>query len=128
MARINFDPNSPAIALDVELKGEKQVTTKRLALDTGATFVVIPRDVAEAIGYSPELSNENITIVTASGVTKSSVITLKQVSAGGKSADNIKAIIHDLPQQSLVEGLLGLNFLKNFNLHLNFKQGFLELE
>ena len=32
------------------------------------------------------------------------------------------------PAKSYVDGLLGLSFLRNFNLHIGFKEGYLELE
>ena len=128
MGRLPFDVNVPVIVLDVEIKGKSGVTTKRLALDTGATFVIIPWDVAELIGYKPELSRERTTMITASGVESAPLVTLKSVSALGKQTGNVKAIVHDLPPKSYVDGLLGLSFLRNFTLTLDFRRGYLELE
>ena len=127
MSKLEFDPNASIIVVDVEIRGENEVTTKRLALDTGATFILIPWDVAELLGYKPELSKERISMITASGVESVPVITLKQVTALDKPVYNIKAIVHDLPQKSYVDGLLGLSYLRNFNLNINFKEGYLEL-
>ncbi len=98
-----------------------------MALDTGATYVIIPWDVAELVGYKPELSKEKTTMVTASGVESAPIIELKSISVLGKKAFNIKAIVHDLPPKSYVDGLLGLSFLKNFELRINFKKSELEL-
>lgn len=128
MSRINFDVESPVIILDVEIRGVSEVTTKRMALDTGATYVIIPWKVAEILGYKPELSKEKTTMITASGVESAPIIILKKVSSLGKEATDVKAIVHDLPVRSYVDGLLGLSFLKNFNLHINFKEGYLELD
>ena len=125
---IKFDKNAPVIVLDTEIEGIKEKTTKRLALDTGATYVIIPWDVAELLGYKPELSKEKTAMITASGVEFAPVIELKAMSVLGKKSFNIKSIVHDLPQKSYVDGLLGLSFLRNFNLHINFKNGYLELE
>lgn len=128
MGRLPFDVTTPVIILDVEIEGRSGVTTKRMALDTGATFVIIPREVAELLGYRPELSEEKTTMITASGVESAPLVTLKSVSALGKRAGNVKAIVHDLPAKSYVDGLLGLSFLRNFNNTLNFREGYLELE
>ena len=37
-------------------------------------------------------------------------------------------MIHDLPEISRVDGLLGLSYLRNFDLIIKFKEGILELE
>ena len=128
MSRINFDVESPVIILDVEIRGASEITTKRMALDTGATYVIIPWKVAELLGYKPELSKEKTTMITASGVESAPIITLRKISSLGKEATDVKAIVHDLPAKSYVDGLLGLSFLKNFNIHINFKNGYIELE
>lgn len=41
---------------------------------------MILRDIAEVLGYVPELSKERIEIITASGVEKSPLITLNSLS------------------------------------------------
>ena len=127
MVRYNFDTEEPVITLHVEIEGEIKVRPK-MALDTGATYTMIPWDVAEALGLKPELSKEKVDIITASGVEKVPLVVLSSVSVLGKRASNVKAVIHDLPPKSYVDGLLGLSFLKNFNIHLNFKDGLLEIE
>ena len=50
-----------------------------MALDTGATFVMIPWDVAERLGYDPTISDERISITTASTVEKVPLITLEEI-------------------------------------------------
>jgi len=66
-------------------------------------------------------------MITVSGVEKTPIVTLEAVSVAGNEIRNIKALVHDLPPKSYVDGLLGLSFLKNFNIYFNFEQGFLEL-
>jgi clan AA aspartic protease (TIGR02281 family) len=125
---ISFDPLSPVIVLDVEIEGAAEITTKRLALDTGATYMLIPWAVAELLGYDPLISEERITLITASGVETAPIIELKSVSVLGRKATNVKAVVHDLPQRSYVDGLLGLSVLRNFKVILDFKNGILEIE
>lgn len=55
-------------------------------------------------------------------------VSLEAVRVAGKEAQNVNAIVHDLPSKSYVDGLLGLSFLRNFNLTLNFQEGFLEMQ
>ena len=126
---LKFDPKSSIIVITPTLVGINGKKKKiDMALDTGATYTMIPWDVAEALGYAPELSKERIELITASGVEKSPLITLNSLSVLQKNAKDVKTIVHDLPPKSYVDGLLGLSFLRNFEIRLNFKKGVLEID
>ncbi len=99
-----------------------------MALDTGATYTMIPWKVATVLGLKPELSKERIEITTASGSEMVPLVNLKSIVLFDKRAKNIEVIIHDLPSRSFVDGLLGLSFLRNFRICLDFKKGVLEIE
>ncbi|MFH1562227.1 MAG: retropepsin-like aspartic protease [Nitrospirota bacterium] len=89
--------------------------------------MMISWETAEVLGINPELSRERIEIVTASGIEKAPLVILKSVTVFGKEAKDIKAVVHDLPPKSYVDGLLGLSYLRNFKFCIDFKKGFLEL-
>ena len=125
MPEVSFDPTAPVIVLSVKLEG-RIIETARMALDTGATYVMIPWDLAESLGYHPERSRERIEMVTASGVERAPLITLKSVRVAGLQARHVTALVHDLPPRSFVDGLLGLSFLRNFRFCLDFARGLLE--
>ncbi len=127
MGRLPLPNNTNVIVVFVELKtGEKSITVK-MALDTGATYTIIPWEVAEILELKPELSKEKTEMITASGVESAPLVTIESISAAGSHVKNMEAIVHDLPSKGYVDGLLGLSFLKNFNVKINFKEGFLEL-
>ena len=105
-----------------------QVRRLLVALDTGATYTMIPWDIAEALGYEPAISGRKVDIITASGVHKAPLITLSSICALGKEARNVDCVVHDLPQASRVEGLLGLSFLRNFTVLLDFRKGLLKID
>jgi len=128
MTEIKIDSTAPVIVLDVELRGAHKITTKQMALDTGATYVIIPWDVAELLDLKPEKTREKTQMITASGVETAPVVTLASVSTLGKKAEDVKAVVHDLPQKSYVDGLLGLSYLKNFNVYIRFRDGVLSIE
>jgi clan AA aspartic protease (TIGR02281 family) len=125
--RFKIDRREPLIVIPVGLKSKLSSYIVNMALDTGATFVIIPWDVAENLGYDPAISDERISITTASTVEKVPLITLDEINVLGHSKKKVKVAIHDLPPKSRVDGLLGLSFLNNFNLKLMFKDGYLEL-
>lgn len=125
--RFNIDRSEPLIVLPVGLVGKSAKYIVNMALDTGATFVMIPWDVAEHLGYDPATCEERIAITTASTVEKVPLITLEEMNVLGHSLKNVKVVVHDLPPKSRVDGLLGLSYLTEFNLKLMFKKGYLEL-
>lgn len=84
--------------------------------------------MAEHLGYDPAISEERISITTASTVEKVPLITIKEMEVLGRLRKNVKVAVHDLPSKSRVDGLLGLSFLNDFNLKLMFKKGYLELD
>jgi len=128
MAKIGFAHNSNIIIIDVVLSKMPRQRRVRMAIDTGATHVLIPWEVAESLGLKPEVSRERIEIITASGIEKVPVVDIPLIKVGSSEAKNVKAMVHDLPPKSYVDGLLGLSFLKKFNLNINFKEGFFELK
>ncbi|MCL0066073.1 retroviral-like aspartic protease family protein [Dehalococcoidia bacterium] len=126
--RHKIDPDAPIIVLSITLQGEDAEKKIDMALDTGATYTMIPWEIAEILGYNPGASKERIPLITASGVERAPLITLKSISVLGKGADNVQVVVHNLPEKSYVDGLLGLSFLKRFKLSLDFRAGILELE
>jgi len=125
--KYRFDPTSPVVTLYVTLS---YLQTRRIlmALDTGATYTIIPWDIAEAIGYEPAYSRKKVTIITASGIEKAPLIVVDRISVLGKEAKNVECVVHDLPEQSRIDGLLGLSFLRRFKICIDFKSGLLEIE
>ncbi len=128
MAKTTFDSQSPIIAADITLEGEEGTKRRiRAALDTGATYTMIPWEIAEALGYKPELSKEKVTLITASGVETAPIIEVKRIRFLGESIDNVPVVCHDLPPRSYVVGLLGSSFLRHFKITIDYRKGILEI-
>ncbi len=128
MVKEQFDPDAIGILLDVKLSGPKETKKIKMLLDTGASLCIIPFEIANILGYKPYITTESVNITTASGVESMPTITLESISVLGLKAENVITVCHDLPETSRVDGLLGLSYLKNFKLTLDFKNGILELE
>lgn len=124
-----FDPDSSVIVITPMIIGENGVKKKiDMVLDTGATYTMIPWEIAEILGYNPSVSKQKIELVTASGVEKAPCITLRSIYFSEKNVTLVPAMVHDLPVRSYVDGLLGLSFLKHCVLNIDFKRGFLEIQ
>lgn len=127
MVTLNFDPNTNGIVLFTNFDGEETKTINML-LDTGATYTTIPWHVADALGYKPSESDNKATITTADGVLNVPLFVVDSIEVLGKKIENVTVMIHDLPETSRVDGLLGLSYLRNFDLSIKFKAGILALE
>jgi len=99
-----------------------------MVLDTGASMTVIPWDAAEALGYDPARTKRRVRFMTGSGMEAAPVFTVKVMEASGVRISRVPVLCHDLPQRSLVDGLLGLSFLKHCRMSVDFKGGILSLD
>ena len=127
MGYISFNPTAKSIFLHLKVGSINADTTRDIlvALDTGASTTMIPPEVATDLGY--DLSNPNEQMITASGIVLTKRITVRKLTAIGETVENIDVVCHDLPEGSIIEGLLGLNFLRYFDVNILFSTGTIEL-
>lgn len=116
-----LDPTARRIILPVQLTGPRGGKTVDMILDTGASITTVSHEVALAIGCDPASAARRVEIMTASSMEVTPLICIPTVTVLGRSSKDVEAVCHDLPAVSSVVGLLGLNFLKHFDLHLNFR-------
>lgn len=108
------------VSIYARVKSPITCRTLKLALDTGATYTMVPAEILRDIGYDPALSKKRIEISTANGLVLSPLVTVSQISSLGITVKNIKVVCHSLPPESPVVGLLGLNFLVHLPAFIEF--------
>lgn len=126
--RYPFEKPGPLIIVTVRLVHGDKTADVEVALDTGAVTTTVNSSIAEYLGCNPGGSQERRRIVTASGIEWCSVVHVDKVTACGKTLENLDVICHDLPSATTVRGLLGENFLKNFDLRISYKEKYVELK
>ena len=124
---MRIEPEEPTIVLPVEVFSETESRIVDMALDTGSTYVMIPWQVAESLGYDPAVSKKKVNLTTASTVEVVPLIKVRAIKTLGLKVNDVEVVCHDLPPDSKVEGLLGLSFLKHFDIELLLKQKELRL-
>ena len=127
MTQVHFNPQSNLIILDVQIsyKASRRV---KMALDTGASVTVITPQVAKSIGYSEEQLVPSLPMTTASGSEQTAQITLRFAALFSEKIASLDARVFNLPSDLKIDGLLGLNFLRRFNITMNFEQGALTFQ
>jgi gag-polyprotein putative aspartyl protease/Bacterial SH3 domain len=95
-----------------------------LALDTGATITVVSRRIASALA----LSTLGVSKVgTVAGIITVPVVRLGSLKVGDAQVHDLVVSVHDFSTDPRVEGLLGLDFLKNFHVSLDARRSLLIL-
>jgi len=98
-----------------------------MVIDTGVTTTVIPPKIAVAIGCDPTRSKKKTSIITASGEEYPPLVTIPLVACLGQRVRFLPVACHDLPPQSTVDGLLGLDFLVHLPAFQQFRSAILRL-
>lgn len=86
----------------------------RLALDTGATTTMIPQRAALAIGVNPARATNFRETLTASGKEMIPFLTVPHLRIFDRVLHRVRVACHDLPAESPIDGLLGLDILIPF--------------
>ncbi len=126
MTQIPFDPNANILIFRCRVEYES-IITLYLALDTGASNVIISREAAINIGYNLKLTPDQTTISDASTSHLVPILTLKSFRLADATVENIQVLCYTIPEELGINGVIGLNFLRHFNVNLNFEKGILTL-
>jgi len=124
MIEFPFDPKDNLIVVPVEIHGKSQQITLDMAVDTGATWTIMPIKTCSIIGA---IHQRSISIVTGSRVESAQLMTIPLIRAFGVDITNFKVVAHDLPSSLLVDGLLGMNFLKRAKLTIDFSKNVIRI-
>jgi len=122
---VEIDPFAPLIVLESFIGKEKYSVD--MALDTGATYVMLPLHVAKYLDHDV-LSKRRKPIITASKTENVPVMNIDEMTVANATARDVEAICHNMPPKSSVQGLIGLSFLRNFRLLIDFREGYLDIE
>lgn len=119
--RLKFDRALPVIVLDAELEVEDLIGHIRMALDTGATYTMIPWQAAIALGLKPEIAEERIEILTASGTVRVPLVRLASLSVSGKRFKDVQARCTQSTSKRLSGWLAGAECLEGLAAHPGFQ-------
>ena len=114
MARPSASSSPQLLLVYAEVTGPRGHTLLRLALDTGASYTMLPPEKLALVGLAPHAATRTIEIMTASGVEMAPLITVRALRFLGIVVPQLLVVAHALPPTSPVEGLLGLNALMHF--------------
>jgi predicted aspartyl protease len=123
-----FNPDEGPVLVRARLSGPKGDALARMVLDTGATSTLLNWHVAVLLGYDPSIAPTRIQITTGSGVEFAAQITIERIEALGRVLLAFPVLCHTLPPSAVVDGLLGLDFLRGQHVVLDFRSGAITLD
>jgi predicted aspartyl protease len=126
MSQFKLDTTSGILLCKAKISNKGNSMFLKLAIDTGASITMIPFEGALAIGIDPSKSRRHLEITTANGVIVTPIITIYSFHCFGVEVKNMDVICHNLPPESAVGGLLGLNFLTATGVIIDFSKGTIE--
>jgi predicted aspartyl protease len=119
----HFNGRNGLIIVTAHVWGPNGDIYMTLALDTGATTTLLDRETLRELGYQVDIPEHTIHLITCSGVEFVPAVTLARISALGKERTSALVAAHTLPSSTPVDGLLGLDFLLESNLEIDFRSG-----
>ena len=121
-------PTDPKVVIiPIRIAGAKSERYVRVILDTGATYTMICPEVLEEVGYDLSRPIREVSITTASSIEQAPFYVVSGMEVLGHRLVDIEVASHKLPERVPADGLLGLNVLKRFNVHLDFLKKTLEV-
>jgi len=108
------------------VQGQINNVRMRFIVDTGATLVVIPPNMAKKAGINTQ-NAKTITIQTANGATQSYMVNIANMQVEKLRQQSIPAAIQQVsPNANL--GLLGMSFLSAYKMSIDHDQHIITLE
>ncbi|MEA3558200.1 MAG: retropepsin-like aspartic protease, partial [Candidatus Thermoplasmatota archaeon] len=125
---VSISRDASAIVMDGLVSGPEGEHIVQFLLDTGASMTMVPRKVLEKTGSLGNVIQSSVPIHTASGSISVDIIRVDRIEVLGQTMKKMDIMAYDIFPDARVEGLLGLNFLKNFKTTIDFPGGKLMME
>jgi predicted aspartyl protease len=118
-----FNSKQGPIVVEAEITGPSRSMTVPLILDTGATTSLLKEAVLLALGFDLVSVTDRVQMTTGSTVISVPRVVLTRLTAMGRHQFGFPVLAYSLPAAVSVSGLIGLDFLRNQVLTIDFRAG-----
>jgi predicted aspartyl protease len=109
------------------LSGPIGWTDPVMSLDTGLSITFFTPRLLQEVGLDPAAATVRRSVYTYDGVAELPVLQVPRLRVFGQEVHDLEVASGELPPKLGLDGVLGLNFLRHFDLHINFREEYLEL-
>jgi predicted aspartyl protease len=112
----------------VKLQGRRFTVFENTLVDTGASFTVLPPEMAEYLELRTDNGFPKAKLVTASGIVETPVKVLERLEVAGQEARELQVVIHKIPDPAPIRVLLGMKLIEKMRLIVDGKKNDFKLE
>ena len=98
-----------------------------MALDTGSSLTVLTPQAIRELGMDPEHPVGHRQTFAWGGSRRVPILVVPRVRVFGQEVHDLEVACGELPPRLGISGVLGLNFLRHFDLRINFREEYIEL-
>jgi clan AA aspartic protease (TIGR02281 family) len=126
MKRYHLTVRNGLLFTRAALRHQKLFRVVSLLIDTGASYTIISWGTLLSLGLDPTASSMRKPVTTANGVVWMPEVEIEEFDTLGQSVESLRVLAHTIPLGSHVNGVLGMDFLRQFEFKLNLKQSVIE--
>ena len=123
----SFDAKLPFVKVTGILIGPQSLRPVIFALDTGATVSSLSEAALQSVGYDLNENLRQFRVLTGAGEIFAPEIVVQDLIALDRMRSNFALLAQTLPFDAPFDGLLGLDFLAQMRLTLDFARGEIEV-
>lgn len=109
-----FVTDGDLIIIEARVTGPRGTLLGRFVLDTGAAATTMTHELADSLGYGPRDGFRRTKVHTAIGSEQGYVLRVAEFTVLGFTLTSFPINVFDLGHDD-IDGLLGMNFLSDFN-------------
>jgi clan AA aspartic protease (TIGR02281 family) len=109
-----FVTDDDLIIVEALVTGPRGTLSGRFVVDTGAAVTTMTHELAESLGYTPRDGFRRTKVHTAIGAEEGYVLRVSEFTVLGFTLTSFPINVFDLGHDD-IDGLLGMNFLSDFN-------------
>ena len=98
-----------------------------LLIDTGASYTIISWETLLSLNADPAAATTRKPVTTANGLVWMPQVGIERFNALGQNIKSFEVLAHTIPLGSQVNGVLGMDFLRQFEFKLELKKAFIEV-
>jgi predicted aspartyl protease len=118
--KISFSLDAGLILVPALIVGPKGDSALRMAIDTGATFSLVNKEILADLGFDPDECTDMYRVTTGNGTGEMLRIITQSVESVGIRRLRFPVLCHSLPPGTGIDGLLGIDFFEGTRLHIDF--------
>jgi predicted aspartyl protease len=123
-----YNPKKEIIHIPGKIWGPTKNQNLTLVFDPGASRTIIDPTITDAVGYQATGIHKRVTTSSVIGFEEGYTLTVKKLTILDFEFENIEVCCFDLPENSQIDGLIGLDILEKFEVTLRHRDHWIQFE